>query len=35
LVEHYRCSGEEPSKIADVLRRINTLDAAVHQQYVS
>ena len=35
LIEHYRCTGEEPSKIADVLRRINTLDAAVHQQYVS
>ena len=35
LIEHFRCIGEEPSKIADVLRRINTLDAAVHQQYVS
>lgn len=35
LIEHYRCSGEESSKIADVLRRIKTLDAAVHQQYVS
>ena len=35
LIEHYRCTGEEPSKIADVLRRIKTVDAAVHRQYVS
>ena len=35
LIEHYRCTREEPTKIADVLRRIKTLDADIHQQYVA
>lgn len=35
LIEHYRCSGEAQSKVADVLHRIKILDADVHRQYVS
>ena len=35
LIEHYRCTREEPSKIADVLRRMNALDAGIHQQYIA
>ena len=35
LIEHYRCTREGPSKIADVLRRIKTVDADIHQQYVA
>jgi tetratricopeptide (TPR) repeat protein len=35
LIEHYRCTGEEQSKVADVLRRIKVLDADIHRQYVA
>ena len=35
LIEHYRCTREQPTKIADVLRRIKILDADIHQQYVA
>ena len=35
LLEHYRCTREEPSKVAAVLRRIQALDADIYQQYVS
>ena len=35
LIEHYRCTREEQSKIADVLRRMKTLDAGIHRQYVA
>ena len=35
LIEHYRCTGEEQSKIADVLRRIKVLDADIHRHYVA
>ena len=35
LIEHYRCTREEQSKIADVLRRVQALDAGIHQKYVA
>ena len=35
LIEHYRSTREEPSKITDVLHRIKILDAGIHQRYVA
>ncbi len=35
LIEHYRATHGQPTKVDDVLRRIEALDAGVHQQYVA
>ena len=35
LIEHYRATHGEPTKVDDALRRIKALDAGVHRQYVA